>query len=341
MTSDYPDPEPIEDNPEPYEDLLPNVPQRTVAVQNWNVTVSDAKFHWYDLVAGFPAVPDIRDPVCRYLRRMQFDLEAANERPLLYCVVTRPRVRYDPARATQWGFFSLKLTVPLLTGANATRDSVTVDLMAPFGATVKKPSVILTENFLSLNWGGVIEVLSVHDLLQRYVHDRKIPSRVLYVGQTLDPEGRLARGRLPVVQRLRQQHSEDCDTLVLVLQPEITATSPDGDPADLPLNQIPDTATALARIRMDVLEAALICYFEGPTPAGRYGEEKERRRSCLQEVQQAWELEPVEIDIELEDCGSYRYLASEHVAAARHHLFRCKLDDGSVSVTKLPLPPGA
>ena len=309
--------------------------------QRWQVRIMDGKFHWYDLLAGFPDKPDFREPIGRYLRRMQFDLEAANERPLLYCVVSRPRMRYDPSRATQWGFFSLKLTVPLLSGATATRDSVTVDLKAPFGATVKKPSVILTENFLSLNWGGVIEVLSVHDLLMQYVHDRKIASQVIHVGQTLDPEGRLAKGRLPVVQRLRQQHSEHSDTLVLVLQPEITATSPDGDPADLPENQLPDTAAALARIRMDVVEAALICYFEGPTPAGRYGEEKERRRNRLQEVQQAWELETLEVGVELEEGGSYRYLASEHVAVARRHLFRCKLADGSASVAKLPLPPGA
>lgn len=307
--------------------------------QRWQVRLVDGKFHWYDLLAGFPDKPDFREPIGRYLRRMQFDLEAANERPLLYCVVTRPRMRFDPSRATQWGFFSLKLTVPLLAGANATRDSVTVDLKAPFGATVKKPSVILTENFLSLNWGGVIEVLSVHDLLMQYVHDRKIPSQVLHVGQTLDPEGRLAKGRLPAVQRLRQQHSEHSDTLVLVLQAEITATSPDGDPAELPENQLPEAAAALARIRADVVEAALICYFEGPTPAGRYGEEKERRRHRLQEVQQAWELEPLEVSLELEHGGSYRYLASEHVAVARRHLFRCKLDDGSVSVAKLPLPP--
>lgn len=311
------------------------------APQHWQVRITDGKFHWYDMLAGFPDKPDFREPIGRYLRRMQFDLEAANERPLLYCVVTRPRVRYDPARATQWGFFSLKLTVPLLAGADATRDSVTVELEAPFGATVKKPSVILTENFLSLNWGGVIEVLSVHDLLLQYVHDRKIPSKVVHVGQTLDPEGRLAKGRLPAVQRLRQQHSEHSDTLVLVLQPEITATSPDGDPADLPANQLPDQAAALARIRMDVLEAALICYFEGPTPAGRYGEEKERRRVRLQEVQQAWELESLEVDLELEDGGGYRYLASGHVAVARRHLFRCKLDDGSVSLAKLPSPPAA
>ncbi|HEU4777364.1 MAG TPA: hypothetical protein VFS95_11095 [Telluria sp.] len=311
------------------------------APQRWHVRIADGKFHWYDLLAGFPDKPDFREPIGRYLRRMQFDLEAANERPLLYCVVTRPRMRFDPSRATQWGFFSLKLTVPLLAGADATRDSVTVELKIPFGATVKKPSVILTENFLSLNWGGVIEVLSVHDLLLQYVNDRKVASQVIHVGQTLDPEGRLARGQAPAVQRLRQQHSEHSDTLILVLQPEIEASSPDGDPADLPLNQIDETATALAQIRMDVLEAALICYFEGPTPAGRYGEEKERRRARLLEVQQAWQLEPVEIDLELEDCGSYRYLASEHVTAARRHLFRCKLADGSVSVAKLPLPADA
>src|SRR5476651_891997 len=137
MTGDYPDL--IADIPEPYNDLLANVPALINAPQTWNVTVSDAKFHWYDLVAGFPQTPDIRDPVGRYLRRMQFDLEAATEKRLIYMVVNRPRVRFDTKRSVQWGFFSLKLTVPLLVGADEKRDSITLELEVPFAATLKKP----------------------------------------------------------------------------------------------------------------------------------------------------------------------------------------------------------
>src|SRR5450830_1638655 len=134
MTGDYPDL--IADIPEPYSDLLANVPALINAPQTWNVTVSDAKFHWYDLVAGFPSIPDIRDPVGRYLRRMQFDLEATMEKRLIYFVVNRPRMRFDPSRGTSWGFFSLKLSIPILVGGEEKRDSITIELEVPFAATL-------------------------------------------------------------------------------------------------------------------------------------------------------------------------------------------------------------
>lgn len=306
------------------------------ASQRWLVRISDAKYHWYDLLAGFPEKPDIRDPVGRYLRRMQFDLEAANEKSLIYCVVNRPRVRFDASRETHWGFFSLKLTVPLLTGANEQRDSVTVELKAPFGATVKKPTLTLTENFLILNWGGVIEVLSVHDLLQTYVPDRKAYSQIMYVGQTRDPEARLSRGRLPVVQKLHQANSEHSDTLLLVLQAEVEVVCDDGDPAELAENQSIDGAAALARDRVDVIEAALIRYFEGPTPAGRYSEERCLRNTRLREVQQGSHLTGLEITLQLEDAGNYRYLGSDHVAAAGSHAIRCQIVEGEAIVSRPP-----
>ncbi len=47
---------------------------------------------------------------------MQFELEALAEKRHLFFAVTRPRVRFDIAGAIQWGFFSLKLTLPLLMG---------------------------------------------------------------------------------------------------------------------------------------------------------------------------------------------------------------------------------
>src|SRR5471032_1662362 len=101
--------QPLQSTPVPFAALPVDFPEPTSAPQGWKVTVASAKYHWYDLIAGFPQVPDIRDPIGRYLRRMQFDLEGAAEKHLLYYVITRPRVRFDTARAVQWGFFSLKL----------------------------------------------------------------------------------------------------------------------------------------------------------------------------------------------------------------------------------------
>lgn len=338
MTSDYPDPEPIADIPEPYEDLLPNIPQRTVAVQNWNVTMSDAKFHWYDLVAGFPAVPDIRDPVGRYLRRMQFDLEATMEKRLLYLVVSRPLVRFDTNRSPSWGFFSLKLTLPLLVGAEQKRDSVTLELDVPFAATMKKPVVTVQDRFLILNWGGLVEAMSIHDVLQHHEHGLKFASRVQYVGQTKDTTGRLAKGRLTVLQKLQQNNSEHSDTLLLVQRLHFEIDPAQSDPALLPSNQNAVAADALLKDRMDLAECAVIKYFEGDVMRGRKDHELAVRRARMVEVQAAHNVQDVTIDLTAPEAERDRYydLVSEFVPVSRAHRMRCHLINGDIGLTLLP-----
>jgi len=333
MTGDYPDL--IADIPEPYSDLLANVPALINAPQTWNVTVSDAKFHWYDLVAGFPSIPDIRDPVGRYLRRMQFDLEATAEKRLLYFVVTRPRVRFDAKRATQWGFFSLKLTIPLLVGAQEERQHVTIELEVPFAATLKKPVVTLSEHFVTLNWGGLVEALSIHDVLQNYDNDVKFPSKLLYVGQTKDPAGRLPKARLTAVQKLHQQHSEDSDMLLLIQRMNVTVTSDEGDPADLPENQNPVAVDALTKDRMDLIECALIKYFEEPSTRTRSAQEMLARRGRIIEVQAAHKVAGFRIDLRLAQAGKYHELQSERVAASRAHIIDCVVLGGEIGVTRV------
>ncbi|MTV41378.1 hypothetical protein [Duganella radicis] len=352
---DYPDPSPeelgigalFEEAPEPFldlvapppdamEELLPLMPQRTAAPQTWVVTVADAKFHWYDLIAGFPEVPDIRDPVGRHLRRMQFDLEATSEKRLIYFAVNRPRVRFDPSRGTSWGFFSLKLTVPLLVGPEEKKDSLTIELTVPFAATLKKPSVVLTDRFLTLNWGGLVEALSIHDVLQQYENNLNYKTEVQYVGQTKDPAGRLARARLVPVQRVHQKFSEDHDMLLLIQRFHVEVLSDDGDPAELEVNQNPVAADMLLKDRIDAIECALIRYFEGPEMHGRSDKEAEVRQQRLREVQATNHLESFRIDLRLEDAGKYHDLFSRHASVSRNHIIDCKLVDGNVIVTRVP-----
>jgi hypothetical protein len=336
-------PEQVAPNPQPYADSFATLPQRTTAPQSWMVRVAAAKYHWYDLIAGFAEKPDIRDPIGRYMRRMQFELEATAEKRHLFFAVTRPRVRFDIAGVVQWGFFSLKLTLPLLMGAEQTKESITVELKVPFAATMKKPTVILTENFISLNWGGLVEVFSVHDLLQTYAHTLKLPSKVAYVGQTRDPEGRLGKGRLPALHKLRAQYGMDYDTLLLVVGLEVEVSCADGDPAALPHNEHPMTADVLHAERADVIEAALIRYFEGSNPRWRQLDERKARAERLAAVQAANNLVQYTIDLALapEDTGNYSHLASEFVSAANRHLLSCYIADGQAQVAAMPLPTPA
>lgn len=327
--------QPTQSSAEAYLAYAPS-PAAETAPQHWTVTVADAKYHWYDLIAGFPEVPDIRDPIGRYMRRMQFDLEAAAEKRLAFCVITRPRVRFDTARQLQWSFFGLKLTLPLLMGSDELKESVTIELKVPFAATMKKPTVSMNENFITLNWGGLVEALSIHDVLQNYVNNLKIPSKVVYVGQTRDPAGLLAKGRLPAVQKLRQQHGEHYDTLLLVQQLHVEVACASGDPAALPANELPAAADAIARDRMDVIEAALIRYFEGAAPRGRNNEEKCMRKARLREVQDGCNLAELTIDLQLPEAGNYRYLSSEFAAAAQRHLLSCDIVDDEMVVARLP-----
>lgn len=354
---DYPDPSPeelgigalLEDAPEPFhdlvapppddmEELLPLMPQRSAAPQTWVVTVADAKFHWYDLIAGFPPVPDIRDPVGRHLRRMQFDLEATSEKRLLYFAVSRPRIRFDPSRNTSWGFFSLKLTVPLLVGVDEKKDTLTLELTVPFAATLKKPTVVLTDQFITLNWGGLIEALSIHDVLQQYDNPYQDTSEVQYVGQTKDPLGRLGRARVIGVQRVHQRFSEDRDMLLLIQRMNVEVMSADGDPAEMAVNQNPVAADMLLKDRIDVVECALIRYFEGPEMHGRSDKEAEIRRQRVREVALANNLDSFRIDLRLDGAGKYHDLYSKHTGVSRNHVIDCRIVDGNVIVNRVAVP---
>jgi hypothetical protein len=325
----------------PLADALPSV-QAAAAPQHWDVTVADAKYHWYDLIAGFPQVPDIRDPIGRYFRRMQFDLEAAATKRLLYYVVTRPRVRFDTSRGVQWGFFSLKLTLPLLVGAAASRENLTIELKVPFAATLKKPSVTLVEQFVTLNWGGLVEALSIHDVLQNFDTGLKLPSKVIHVGQTWDPAARLAKGRLTEVQLLHQHLEDDVDMLLLVQQLAVAASSPLGDPAGWPEYQTEEGAALLAEDRSELLAAALTRYFEGASPRHRNHEEKSLRNARLRAIQGRQQLLEASIDLQLPDVGNYAILASEHATPALRHCLQCAIVEGEAVVAPCapPAPPG-
>lgn len=307
------------------------------APQSWFASVADAKLHWYDLIAGFPERPDIHDPIGRYQRRMQFELEATAEQHHLFFAITRPRVRFNTAAAVQWGFFSLKLTLPLLLGIEQVKDSLTIELTAPFAATLKKPIVSLTPNFVTLNWGGLAEVFSVHDILQTHAPERA-PSRVFYVGQTRDSDARLARARLPALQKLHAKHKEDVDTLLLVHSLELVADSAHGDPAGFPQNTHPTAAAALQRARMDVIETALIRHFEGAAPLSRKPEERQQRRERMAEVQQCNNLVQFTLDLQWPQAGSYGSIGSEQAPAASHHLLSCFIADGETIVSKMSFP---
>jgi hypothetical protein len=355
IADDYPDPSPEElgigtlvaESPEPFHDLLAPpaeglddllllLPQRGDAPQTWVVTVADAKYRWYDLVAGFPERPDIRDPVGRQLRRMQFDIEATMEKRLIYFAVNRPRVRFDPNGKTSWGFFSLKLTVPIIIGAEEKRDSVTIELTVPFAATLKKPSVTVTDRFITLNWGGLIEALSIHDVLQQYENQLHFHSKVQYVGQTKDASGRLARGRLSSIQKIHQNNNEDNDMLLLVQRMNVEVLSPGGDPAELPVNQNAVAADLLLKDRIDVIECALIRYFEGPQMHGRSDKEADVRKQRMREVHAINHLENFRIDLRLDESGPYHDLFSPVVPVSRSHIIDCTIVDGDVLVTRVP-----
>ncbi|NRR30929.1 hypothetical protein HSX11_12135 [Oxalobacteraceae bacterium] len=333
MTSDYP--ELIADVPEPYSELLPGLPLHATAPQSWNITVADAKFHWYDLIAGFPIIPDIRDPVGRYMRRMQFDLEAAMEKRLIYLVINRPRVRFDTTRAPSWGFFSLKVIVPILVGNDEKRGSVTIELEVPFAATMKKPTVAVTDKFITFNWGGLVEAMSIHDVMQKFDNDVDFASRVQYVGQTRDPAGRLAKARLASVQKVHQQNSEDYDMLLLIQRMNVEVISDEGDPLSNPANQNPVAVDALQKDRMDAVDCALARFFEGEVTRHRTDKERATRRERMREVERTNQLERFRIDLRLEGAGKYHNLISDVQPASTAHLLDCQVALGEVIVTRV------
>jgi len=297
----------------------------STAPQTWTATVAESKFYWYDLLVDGGPLPDFRDPIGRYLRRMQFALDGTMEKRLLYYLVARPRVRIDPQRNVSWGFFSLKLTIPILVGTPERKSTLTIDLDVPFEATLKKPTVQLQDKYVLLNWGALMETLSIHDLIQRYDTGLSFPSKVLYVGQTHDPAGKLAKGLAPVVNRLRETVMDEHDTFLLVQRMDVKVQMAAHDMSE----------EASVRTQTDLLEGALIRYFEGPTPRARKEVEVSTRRERLEELQQTYLLEQLTVDLGFKDADGFHELTSEHAAASRRHLFECVFDQGTPQIKTL------
>lgn len=296
---------------------------RSSAPQVWEATVSETSFYWYDLIND-PKVPDFHDPIGRYQRRMQFALDATMEKRLMFMLVARPRLRFDPKRSTSWGFFSLKLTIPILIGGEERKSTITVELKPPFEATFKKPLIQLYDKYMTLNWGSMTETFTIHDLMQRHDTGLHYPSKVQYVGQTRDPAGRLAKGRLMAVSNLCDSNAPVYDTLLLVQNFNVAVETETKEFAE----------QASQRSQMEVLEAALIRYFEGPD--ARSAQEHRLRRERLRSLHEAYQIEQLTIDLGFQESNDFYDLESAVVEKSRRHLFACSFTEGVIAVERLP-----
>ena len=306
---------------------------RSSAPQVWTASVAETKFYWYDLLVDGNPLPDFRDPVGRYLRRMQFAIDATMEKRLLYFLVSRPRVRFDVNRSVSWGFFSLKLTIPVLIGVEERKSTITIDVEIPFEATFKKPVVQLQDRFLLLNWGAIVETFSIHDLIQRFDTGLASPSTVLYVGQTHDPAGKLAKGEHSPVNRARNGAMLDNDVFLLIQRYDV---------------KVDTTATDLSeeashRTHVDMLEGALIGYFEDDDSRLRNEAERGNRRDHLAELQYTYFLEKLTVDLGFQGADGFHELESKKAGRSRRHLFECVFDAGRPATRRLgdaarPLP---
>ncbi|WP_338771573.1 hypothetical protein [Massilia sp. METH4] len=306
---------------------------RSSAPQVWTASVAETKFYWYDLLVDGGQLPDFRDPVGRYLRRMQFAIDATMEKRLLYFLVARPRVRFDLQRSVSWGFFSLKLTIPVLIGEEERKSTITIDLVTPFEATYKKPLVQVQDKFLLLNWGALVETYTIHDLIERFNTGLAFPSTVLYVGQTFDPAGKLAKGQHGPVNRARNAKMLDSDMFLLVQRFDVKV-----DTAATDLSE-----EASHRTHVDMLEGALIGYFEDDTSKLRTEIERGNRRDHLAGLQYTYFLEKLTVDLGFEGADAFYDLETDRAGRSRRHLFDCVFEAGRPVIARLaenarPLP---
>jgi len=286
------------------------LPPRSSAPQRWEASVAESRFYWYDLLVNDPLVPDFRDPIGRYQRRMQFALDATMEKQLLFFVISRPRLRFDIKKGTSWGFFGLKLTVPLLAGVDNRKESITLELEVPFEATFKKPIVTLHDKYITLNWGALTECYSAHDLLQKFPNDLKYESTVQYVGMTRDTQSRLAKGRYPAVNRIVEENDAALDTFLLVKRMDVKVETAATDAL----------SEASSRSHVEVMEAALIRYFQGDKPANHGTIEQNNRRDRVAQLVETYQLVGLTIDLGFKEADSFHDLKSLNAPVSRRHL---------------------
>lgn len=309
------------------DDMIADAAAQSHMPQSWDVTATESKFYWYDLITDFPPAPDFRDPLGRYLRRMQFAIEGTMDKRLIYLLVSRPRLRFDTKRTTSWGFFSLKLTIPLLVGPDQVKESIAIDLKTPEDATLKKPTVQMFDKFITLNWGSLIETYSVHDLLQNFEVKLSFPTKVHYVGQTHDPAGRLLKGRLSSINRICDRNQPDYDNFLLVTRMNINtlgARHPADDGTEAAQEHI-------QKERMDIMECVLIKYFEDASLKVRSPREQLARQTRLRNLQNSHKLVALRVNFGMDEPHPFDKIFSEKVPELQKHVFECTLNQGETA----------
>jgi len=308
------------------------------AAKRWYVSPLQCDCFWFDLVVNPPQGAGVPEPIKRHFQELKLRVEESLEKRFIYLYGSRKKVRLNARKPLNRGFFHRQVSVNVLVGAEGRRRRVPCDL-TPLG--IRDPAtcrVRATDKLLSVSQDGRQWIsTSIHDFLQVCaLEDIGLSTDIHYVGLTKNPHtrplGREHRGYGDMVYGVGSDDN-DFFLYVAVFKVMASAAHPASGLNFLVANAM--TNEVPAQPEGQLIEGALIAYFDSEYQDEQRAGERAKLEAQLRRLQREHAIESVVIDFEIEGDSPYYRLGSRARIAAQRHLFRCRLVDDQLAIEPL------
>ncbi|WP_350431135.1 hypothetical protein ABIS04_11365 [Shewanella sp. H8] len=181
-----------------------------------NIELSQSTMYWYELLVSnfqdFDTPKLIKDD----LKKQKKELNSNFKKHFIYFICSRKKIRFDITKKIKKVWFKDKVRIPLIIGKEKKKTSIDITFIDRATGKFTLPKIDLYDKFITIHdLDGNKESYPIHNFLEKMGLDIGFPSKVEYVGYTMNPDTRPTNGaHTGLSDALYKTDNDDVDILL-------------------------------------------------------------------------------------------------------------------------------
>ncbi|WP_417442622.1 hypothetical protein [Idiomarina abyssalis] len=159
------------------------------------IELSQSTMYWYELLVSKFQEFDTPKLIKDDLKKQKEELNKNFEKRFVYFICSRKKIRFNTTKKTKKVWFKDKVRIPLVVGEEKKKRSIDVTFIDRSTGEFSNPKIDLYDNFITIHdLQGNKESYPIHNFLEKVGIDIGFPTKVEYVGYTMNPHTRPTNG---------------------------------------------------------------------------------------------------------------------------------------------------
>lgn len=294
------------------------------AKKNWFIQLDTSIAIWYGLLKKEGELNSdihMKSIVTDMLKKIKNEVEENLEKRFIYFIATRPKVRFNTKKKPSFNPITKNNTLHIIIGNNKKKkikfkyyDELTEEFI--------HPSINLTEYFITISFNKNKISTSVHDFLLNFDINLGLPTEIHYVGITKNPHTRPTNGaHAGFNDVLYEMDTENEDVFLFFNIFKVTTLA---DNSDYNLSFF-TTNSMTDEIKVEqegnIIEKALILYFDSKTQYNNKDKEKAELENSLNELYNKHNINTLQMHYEFGRKNEYWKFYSSNINSTQKHIF--------------------